>query len=906
MCTANVLGQDRPSPEPAPVIDLPEQIEENEEESNPDVIVIEEEKAIEPETAPTEKIVVITGPESTQLTRSPLLKPIEGGLVNFALGEVSVEETLGFITQITGKVVIPVNAVQLRAKKITLRNDEPVTRGMALDLLFQAFRLNQVGVIERDDIIIIGPLEAMLSDIGDIPVLGVNDDVMDRQDRGSIVIKVFSVERTEAEIIGDRINEMFPDYGSLTVYPDSNQLVLLGDIGLCQQIQDLINQLDRVWRSGKLQTFRLKYADASEISENILDLFEESSSSSAPRVTGGRSSNNRTRTQTTSSNDQVELRLTVNMQQNSVTVQAEPDVMDEIRVLIEGEWDLPRPTETSKMYILANSDPIKVKNLLSEILGDGSSGGGSSRGGQNQRADVGQAVSGVYKFEAYPDKNAILVLSKTEESFVFLDSIIESLDQPSEVGLPKIIELKHANAVSLTRELNALLSAPGVTATIDQPDSGLSGEGFSESAAGSDNETGGQISFPWQQGGANADDKAAESSLIAKIRLVPIVRQNAIAVLAPPAYMQSIVDVIERFDQATRQVMISATIAAVTLTDELELGLRWGAGVGGSGDNMISTNGLISGAIDSILPGVFDGGGATFTLADSTNIGVALNALNKLTNVRIIQQPRTFTSDNEESIFFSGEERPVQTSTATSGGGVVEGGFEYRNVGVMLNVRPRITANGDVDLTINVELSDVLSDNGGAGDNPIFSRRQVRSQVQLHNGQAVLIGGILKESESKTKRKFPLLGDIPIIGALFTSVDDTTIREELLVFITPIIVDTPRDESSNYNADYLERLQEISLPVDQQLENIKNGDDFLIEHLRNPSSDYTYTSKISETRVPNTFSQKQIAQMNADEARTSLKEVTKKLENVSVNDYETKKQLREELRLLFDRLKELK
>ena len=120
-----------------------------------------------------------------------------------------------------------------------------------------------------------------------------------------------------------------------------------------------------------------------------------------------------------------------------------------------------------------------------------------------------QAISGVYRFEAYSDKNALLVLSKTEESFAFLDSIIDSLDQPSDVGLPKIVELKHANAVALTQELNALLSAPGVTATIAEPDTGLSGEGFGESATSTDNETGGQMSFPWQQGGANADDQSA-------------------------------------------------------------------------------------------------------------------------------------------------------------------------------------------------------------------------------------------------------------------------------------------------------------------------------------------------------------------------------------------------------------
>lgn len=853
LAVATVFSQDRPAPQEAPIIELPEPIAEELIEEIPEPLVevvgeeveaaaeidlVQSDEQIEP--TPELEIESVTNDDAP--IRWPLLREVSNDLVILAFDDVSIEETLGFIAQTTGKVVIPVSIQGLRAKKITLQNDEPVNRSVALDLLFQAFRLNQVGVIERSDIIVIGPLDSMLSDIGDIPVLGVDVDVMRRQDRGTLVIKVFGVEKTEAGVIGERINEMFPDYGSLTVDPISNQIVLLGDVGLCQQIQLLIHQLDRIWRSGRLKTFRLKHADASEISTNILDIFEQSGTSSRA---SGNQNNQRNRGQSTptgsNASEQVELRLTVNMQQNSVTVQAEPDVMDEIAKLITIEWDLPRPIETSKLYTLKYSDPIKIRNLLQEILGGGSSGGssntGGARGGQANRADVTEAISGVYRFEAYPDKNAILVLSKTEESFAFLDSIITSLDEPSSVGLPQIIELKHANAVSLAEEINALLAPSGVAAMIERPDQGLSGAGFGDSAAGdASTEVGGQMGFPWQSGGASSDDQSPESSLIAKIRLVPIVRQNALAILAPPAYMQAIVDTIREFDTPTRQVMISATIAAVTLTDDLELGLRWGTGVLPAGDNSVGVTGDFTGQIDDILSGVFSGAGAVFELGSEGNsLGAVLTALNQLTNVRVLQQPRTFTADNQEAIFFNGSEVPVQTTQSQSSG-VVTGGFEYRDVGVLLNVRPRITSNGGVDLTINVELSD--QSGLGVNDNPVFSRRQVRSQILIHDGQTVLIGGLLKESESKVKRKIPLLGDIPLIGGLFTSIDDTTIREELIVFVTPVIIENSIS-SSAFNRSYLERLQEISLPIDDQLRGIDSGNDFLNQRLRDPAADYT-------------------------------------------------------------------
>ncbi len=842
------VAQERPSPEPAPTIDLPEpavdeEIDAVEELEKQDAQLIEEVGTEATEEAPAFEtdVEVIVGDEPSKIVRWPSKRKVPEGQVILAFEDVAVTETFNFIAETTGKIIIPIKKSSMNNAKITLQNDEPVSRGVALDILFQAFTLNDISVIEREDMIIIGHQNNIKNHLGEFPVLGVDDDVSNRQDRGTLVIKVFSVEKTAADVIASNINDMFASSDNpLTVYPESNQIVVIGDIGLCQQVQTLITQLDHIWRSGELKTFRLKYADASEISNNILELFEESGSSSTPRTTGNRTQNRNRTTPAVANTAEVELRLTVNMQQNSVTVQAEPDIMEDIEELIINEWDLPRPIETSKMYILRYSDPIKIKNLLVEILGGGSSSSGSrasARGGQTQRADVTEAMSGVYQFEAYPDKNALLVLSKTEESFAFLDSIIDSLDRPSDVGLPKIVELKHADAVALSEEINALLAAPGVSATIQRPDEGLSGEGFGESATSTDNETGGQMSFPWQQGGANSDEQSPESSLIAKIRLVPIVRQNALAFVAPPQYMSYVLDLIDEFDKPTRQVMISATIAAVTLTDDLELGLRWGSGVAASGENSVGFNGDIGGTIGQIFSGIFEDGGALFTLGEGNNIGIALDALNQLTNVRIIQQPRTFTSDNQESIFFNGSEVPVRTTSNTTSSGLVEGGFEYRDVGVMLNVRPRITAHGDVDLTINVELSDQTG--SGVGDNPIFSRRQVRSQVQLRDGQTVLIGGILKESEAKIKRKFPLLGDIPLIGAIFTSIDNTTVREELLVFITPVIVNRLEDNSENYNVEYLERLQEISLPVDEQINNIENNDhDFLKQRLQNPAADY--------------------------------------------------------------------
>ena len=301
-------AQERPSPEPAPDIILPTTTDEESdtsEETDASDTTVDESTSTDTEVAE-----VVTGTGSDEAEELPPISAPEG-LVILAFDEVSIDETLGFIAEQTGKVVIPVSASSLRAKKITLRNDELVSREKALDLLFQAFRLNQVGVIVTDDRVIIGPLDALTNDLANIPIIGVGEDIMHRQDRGTLVIKVFAIERTEAAVIHERLEDMVPDYGSLTVYPVSNQIVLLGDVGLCQQIQTLIKQLDRVWQKVVVKTFRLMYADASEISNNILDLFEESSSTTQ----ANRNVRARTPTPASANTQAVELRLTVNMQQ---------------------------------------------------------------------------------------------------------------------------------------------------------------------------------------------------------------------------------------------------------------------------------------------------------------------------------------------------------------------------------------------------------------------------------------------------------------------------------------------------------------------------------------------------------------------------------------------------------------
>jgi type II secretory pathway component GspD/PulD (secretin) len=137
---------------------------------------------------------------------------------------------------------------------------------------------------------------------------------------------------------------------------------------------------------------------------------------------------------------------------------------------------------------------------------------------------------------------------------------------------------------------------------------------------------------------------------------------------------------------------------------------------------------------------------------------------------------------------------------------------DYRPVGIRLAVRPRITVQRDVDMEVNLVLSSIVQGQTVSG-NFIVDRRQVNTEIIVKNGQTIVISGIRTEQESEIKRKIPLLGDIPLLGELFTSRDTENSATELIAFITPIVVDNPSANDTNFNERDRMLLEELSQPL---------------------------------------------------------------------------------------------
>ena len=774
-------------------------------------------------------------------------------LVNLNLNKQDVSEIIEFIVKWTGKVVM-VQEQALLTKKITVMSEKKLPKDTALEILYQAFKMNDIAVVETDDMIMIDNLNDV-SALQPGVVLGPEVDVEQMNDDGNIVIKVFQIEEAKAQTIYDRLDPSKPEYAQLTVDVNSNQIIVESDIGYAKRVARLIEILDvEPYVSVKVETFRLQYADATTIAELIETLFASSNSGSAPRVNTNQNTRGRTTTQQrTQAQTAVEvgtseqLTVTVLEPTNSITVRAEPDIISEISMLLATAWDVAPAKEGDifRIYDLRYTDPLKVKELLAALLESGSSGSaGAARGQQrtNNRAastSADAAVANIFRIEAYPDSNRLIVISKSPSNFEWLNTMIERIDQPLSVGMPVNVELKDASAIDVAEILNSLLAAGGASSSITAPDEGLTGVDFSVGSGtgggttGTTGNTGGtdrQISFPWQS--QRDSDSTEVSALVGKARVVPNSSQNSLLVLATPEIQSAVLDIIEDLDRPGRQVMITAVLAEVELGDQFEFGLRFGQGIStDQGDNALVIGTNYTGSEDNFLPGL---GLASSILTLGADPTMILQALDQVTNTRILQQPRIFTTDNAEAKFFDGQDVPFQAgTTAVAGQATTE--YEQIAVGIGVNVRPRITKEKNVAMEIEILLSNVNGNSPlGAGDNPVIDRRQTNTTVTVKNGQTIVISGIRQELEGRKERKVPILGDIPILDLLFSSESDDTVVSELVVFVTPIVVDNPDENDVNFNEIDRRRLEQLSEPMGERSRILqkKMEGDFTFDPLR--------------------------------------------------------------------------
>jgi general secretion pathway protein D len=268
--------------------------------------------------------------------------------------------------------------------------------------------------------------------------------------------------------------------------------------------------------------------------------------------------------------------------------------------------------------------------------------------------------------------------------------------------------------------------------------------------------------------------------------------------------LSSIKSVVRKLDQPRVQVLIEAVIAELSEDQANNLSIQL-ANVGSAGAYITNLNGAIpalAGAIldDSdvtaetlgVIPTGLIIGGANVDEDEGTGIAGLINALKSDAQTNILSTPSIMTLDNEEASISVGQEVPFITGSFTSGSNDSSNPFqtiEREEVGVKLKVTPQVNEGDAVRLEIEQEISSVLANAETAGTSDLItSKRTISTNVMVNDGELLVLGGLIDESQSSAESKVPLLGDIPYLGALFRSTSKSSENKVLMVFIRPTIL----------------------------------------------------------------------------------------------------------------------
>ena len=289
-------------------------------------------------------------------------------------------------------------------------------------------------------------------------------------------------------------------------------------------------------------------------------------------------------------------------------------------------------------------------------------------------------------------------------------------------------------------------------------------------------------------GGPGGGDAAADG-----MRIIPNAQNNALLIYASPQERDAVESTLRRLDILPLQVRIDATIAEVSLNDQLRYGTQFFF-TSGEFNSVLSTAtaaSVATGGLNTALPG--------FVFAGRADNGapLAISALQAITDVRVLSSPQVMVLDNEPARLQVGSLVPFLTQSAQStlaAGAPLVSSVDYRETGVIMEVTPRVNSGGLVTLDISQEVSAVDPTQTTPGLNsPTFSQRVVRTRVAVQDGQTVGLAGLISDNLSRGNSGIPVLSQIPLIGPLFGTQSNARQRTELLVLITPRVIHDQRD-----------------------------------------------------------------------------------------------------------------
>lgn len=294
---------------------------------------------------------------------------------------------------------------------------------------------------------------------------------------------------------------------------------------------------------------------------------------------------------------------------------------------------------------------------------------------------------------------------------------------------------------------------------------------------------------------------------------------NTLVILATPDDYALIEETIKKIDFVPRQVVIEGLVAQVTLTDNLSMGVAWSLKTDVNITNIkpfnnnIDLSGIVTQNPSSLKvdPTSLSSTGFTFVGTDPSGIVRAyITALAKDSRAKVLAAPHILVSDNREARIQVGQQIPLVTSeTNVTGTTSIQRTIQYRDIGIILKVKPQVNESGLISLELSQEISslgDAISIGEGTTQ-PTLNKTETTTNLVARDGQTIIIGGLIREDLTKSREGIPFLSKIPLLGWLFGTTSRVNSRVELILLLTPHVIKTT-EEAEQVTSGYIEKYKD--------------------------------------------------------------------------------------------------
>jgi general secretion pathway protein D len=439
--------------------------------------------------------------------------------------------------------------------------------------------------------------------------------------------------------------------------------------------------------------------------------------------------------------------------------------------------------------------------------------------------------AGMFRFLPLENANAVLVITPQVR---YLDQIQQWLDRIDTAGGNARLfsyELRYVKAKDLAERLAEAFAnengrsgrgssslAPGASPMDLGSRDGNSNNNSNFSNTGSSNGSSrgglgdGTMNLPQRQSGNASFSLEVQGDTVG---VSAVEETNTLLVRSTPQAWRSIREVIEKLDVMPMQVHIEAQVAEVALTGDLSYGVNWffeQAVTTGKTESGIDLPSALGRSIWGSISGTVGDGGVGWTFLGK-NAAAVVSALDKVSNLRLLQTPSLFVRNNAEATLNVGTQIPINSVSVNTGvgGDNTYSQVQYLDTGVILKVRPRITRDGVVFLDIVQEVSSAGAIPSGCDPtrttcNPPINTRKISTEAAVQSGDTIMLAGLITNSDDDGASGVPGLSRIPVIGALFGSKTKRSERSEVIVLLTPTIVRNAQ-ESRNLTDEYSSRFR---------------------------------------------------------------------------------------------------